>query len=160
MNITTKQTKPETAGVIAPPPLIFLGCYLLGFVLERFYPTDVLAGSTVRPLGVTLITLALALATYAIFTMKRVGTSENPYKPSTSLVTNGPYKFTRNPMYLAFSLLYVGIAILLHMLWPFLTLPIAILTLHIGVITREERYLKKLFSEEYTEYCSQVRRWL
>jgi protein-S-isoprenylcysteine O-methyltransferase Ste14 len=160
MNITTKQTKPETARVIAPPPLIFTGCYLLGYVFERFYPTEVLTGAIIGPLGITLITLALSLAIFAIVTMKRAGTSENPYKPSTSLVRGGPYKFTRNPMYLALSLLYMGIALLLHMLWPFLTLPIAILTLHFGVITREERYLKRLFSEEYTEYCSHVRRWI
>ncbi len=92
--------------------------------------------------------------------MHRAGTNVNPYKPTSGLVVNGPFRFTRNPIYLAFTLLYGGIAALVNALWAILLLPILLVIMRCGVIEREERYLEQKFGQEYLRYKERVRRWI
>lgn len=89
-----------------------------------------------------------------------VGTAIRPWNPSTALVLTGPYRWTRNPMYVAMTLIYAAISLLVDSLWPILFLPALLQTMNWGVIQREERYLEGLFGEEYRAYREQVRRWI
>ena len=91
--------------------------------------------------------------------MRRAGTNVRPDKPTTAIVKDGPYRFTRNPIYLANTVLYVGVTLLFNAFWPLLTLVPFFLLLHWGVVRREERYLEARFGETYLDYKSRVRRW-
>lgn len=153
----------NSAGVIAPPPLIFAVCLLMGYGLQTLYPVicaDCIDAGIIHFIGWLTIAMAVGLAVWAVVTMRRAGTSESPFNETTALVTAGPYKHTRNPMYISLTLLYLGIAQLNQWVWPLATLPLAIVILHYGVILREEKYLEGLFAEEYTKYRAKVRRWI
>lgn len=149
----------KTAGVIAPPPLIYLVGLGLGLLLERRWPLPFLPESLERPLSVLLFLAGLILIP-AVRAMDRAGTRPEPWKPTRALVTGGPYRFTRNPMYLGFSLIYLATAVLANSGWSMALLPPVLATMLLGVIVREERYLAARFGEEYTAYQRRVRRWL
>ena len=154
-----QQQGPATAGVLAPPPLIYAGFLLLGLLLHRCYPIQLLPPRFALPLG--LFTLLLGLvALPALHAFRRADTRPEPWKATTALVTTGPYRFSRNPMYLGFTLLYVGISLWVNAAWPPLLLPFLLGVMHYGVILREEGYLERLFGAEYRAYRQRVRRWL
>ena len=92
--------------------------------------------------------------------MRRAGTNVNPRDPTTAIVVEGPFRFSRNPLYLSLILAYLGITLLVNALWPLLLLPPLLVVLHWGVIAREERYLEAKFGESYRVYKARVRRWL
>jgi protein-S-isoprenylcysteine O-methyltransferase Ste14 len=92
--------------------------------------------------------------------MRRAGTNVDPYEPATAVVTEGPYRFTRNPMYVGFTLMYVGISALANALLPILLLPAVQQLMRRGVIEREERYLERKFGDEYRRYKESVGRWI
>ena len=92
--------------------------------------------------------------------MHRAGTNVDPYEPATAVVTGGPYRFTRNPMYVGFTLMYAGISALFNALPPVLLLPVVQQLMRRGVIEREERYLERKFGDEYLQYKEKVRRWI
>ena len=92
--------------------------------------------------------------------MRGAGTAVSAYKSTTSMVTGGSFQFSRNPMYLSLTMLYVGIAIVLKALWPLMLLPITLVGITLGVIKPEERYLERKFGQEYLSYKARVRRWL
>lgn len=92
--------------------------------------------------------------------MKQAGTNINPLQPATSLVTTGPFRFSRNPLYLSLTLLFAGLSLILNSLWGLIALAPVLAILHFGVILREERYLEAKFGESYRQYRTQVRRWL
>jgi protein-S-isoprenylcysteine O-methyltransferase Ste14 len=150
----------DTAGVIAPPPFIFVGGLLAGGLLHRIKPVRLLPPVWTKPTGGLLIGLAVTLAFTAVRTMTRAGTNVDPYHPSTAIVSGGPYRFTRNPIYLSFTLFYTGIAAIVNSLTMLLPLPIVVAVLQRGVIEREERYLERKFGDEYVQYKRRVRRWL
>jgi protein-S-isoprenylcysteine O-methyltransferase Ste14 len=104
--------------------------------------------------------LALLMLTVALITFLRHRTGIYPNQPATVIVRSGLYRFSRNPMYVALAILYVGIVLLTNLLWPLLLLPLVLLVLQKAVIAREERYLKEAFGESYEQYCRQVRRWI
>ena len=91
---------------------------------------------------------------------KRAGTDANPYRPSTALATDGPYRFSRNPAYLAMAITYVGITLAAEAPWALFMLAPAMLVIQYGVIAREERYLERLFGEDYLTYKRTTRRWI
>lgn len=92
--------------------------------------------------------------------MRRAHTNIDPRQPTTTIVVEGPYRFTRNPIYLSLTLLYSGLTVLFNALSGLLLLPIALIILRRGVIEREERYLERKFGEQYLSYKQRVRRWL
>lgn len=150
----------ETAGVIAPPPLIYAVTLGVGLLLQRLRPATIFPASVARLLSRVLIPTSLVLGVSAIRTMRRAGTSPNPGTATTAIVSQGPYRFSRNPIYLAFTLLYIGITAVRNARWPVLLLPGVLLTMQRGVIKREERYLEQRFGEPYLTYKQRVRRWL
>jgi protein-S-isoprenylcysteine O-methyltransferase Ste14 len=152
--------KDKTPGVIAPPPLIFLGFLLAGLVLDHFWPVGFLPVSWRGPLSVLLIAIGLVLGMLALHEFRRVGTEVSPHRPSTALAKGGIYAYTRNPLDLALTLIYLGIAAATDDLWLLpLTVPLLIV-IRYGVIGREERYLRVTFGEEYRQYRERVRRWV
>jgi protein-S-isoprenylcysteine O-methyltransferase Ste14 len=97
---------------------------------------------------------------WAIIAFRRAGTRPEPWKPVTAFVTSGPYRFTRNPMYVGFTLIYLGVAAMVNTAWPLWFLPAIFLTMHFGVVRREEAYLERRFGDDYRAYRDRVRRWL
>lgn len=164
--------RPATAGVIAPPPLLFLGALLIGFGLDRLLglesllalaglPPGLLPGLPARLLAGGLPAVAgLALALPALIGFRRAGTQAEPWKPASALVVAGPYRFTRNPMYLGLVLLYLGIALAAGGPLTLLMLAPLVAVVRYGVIGREERYLEARFGAAYRDYKGRVRRWL
>ncbi len=151
----------DSSGVIAPPPALYLGAYLLGVVMHIVSPLSILSSATALwAIGAVLLMVSGALARWAFVTMRHVGTSVNPYRPSTSLAITGPFHLSRNPIYVAMTGLYSGAAFLVNSAWPLLLLAPLLFLIHYGVIVREERYLFAKFGEAYAAYKSEVRRWL
>ena len=111
-------------------------------------------------IGIVLFIIAPLLAIPAMWRMKAAGTNVHPSEPTTTIVRGGPYRFTRNPMYLALTLLQIGVAFVLNDAITFLFAAALALMLHFGVILREERYLEAKFGEEYLALKRSVRRWI
>ena len=151
----------DTPGVIFPPPLIFLGGLLLGFGLNWGLSLPRLPE---RPwsyaLGALLVVLGLLLGFSAVRVLRGARTNINPYQPSTAVVTSGPYRWTRNPIYVSMILIYLGLALLLGVVGPLLLLLPVLAVMRFGVIEREERYLGQKFGEAYRSYTARVRRWV
>ena len=150
----------DVAGVPLPPPLIYVAGLAAGGVAEIVRSTN----GPPWPLSVAAalvgVVAFMALAGGAVGRFRRAGTTENPFKPSTALVFDGPYRLTRNPMYLGMAAVYVGLALVLGLMWAFAFLPLVLLAVDRLVIAREERYLERKFGREYVEYKQRVRRWI
>jgi protein-S-isoprenylcysteine O-methyltransferase Ste14 len=150
----------DTPGVIAPPPLIFVAGLAVGFGLEALLPGASLPDALRWVLGVALVLAGLALLASFNAAFRRKGTAVEPWRPTTAIVTTGPYRLTRNPAYVGMTLVYIGIAVLAEALWVLLPLPLVLAIVDRGVIAREERYLERKFGQEYLDYKRRVRRWL
>ncbi len=150
----------ENAGVIAPPPLIYLGSLLLGLLLNRAFPVVFLPQKVARVLGSLLVGSAIPAQIWFFLTMQRARTPISPSEPVRQVVTTGPFRLSRNPAYVSLTILYVGIASLVNTLWPILLLPAVLAVIQRGVIEREERYLERKFGEEYLRYKARVPRWI
>ena len=154
------ETQRDTPGVIAPPPLGLLGFLLAGLALDWIRPLPLLPAVVQYAIGGVLIALASAFAFSAIARFLRAGTNVPTRRPATVLVTNGPYRFTRNPIYTGMILLLLGIGVMVDSAWILaMAVPLA-LVLRFGVIAREERYLEAKFGDPYRAYCARVRRWI
>ncbi|CAA9442439.1 MAG: hypothetical protein AVDCRST_MAG78-2534 [uncultured Rubrobacteraceae bacterium] len=150
----------DKAGVVAPPPLIYLASLVLGLLLNRRFPVSLLPRGIARSLGWLLLGGGMLLIGWFEWTMRHAGTPANPYKPVSHMVTEGPFHYTRNPAYLSMAMIYSGVASLVNALWVILLLPVTLLVIQRGVIEREERYLERKFGEEYLRYKGRVRRWI
>ena len=154
----------DTAGVIAPPPVIYLIGLVAGLVADWLYPLGIGPGGLAPPTqwlaGAIVILSALALAGAAIWEFRRVGTNVPTYRPTTALVIAGPYRRTRNPIYIALSLLFAGIAVAADNGWLLIALVPILAVMNWGVVAREDAYLEAKFGEDYRAYKRRVRRWL
>ncbi len=150
----------DTPGVIARPPLIYLGFLALGWMLHALLPIYVLPRVWSRLLGVLLIGSGAVIGGAALRAMYRADTNPDPHQPTTAIVTDGPFKYTRNPIYVSFTLIYAGIAALANSIWTLLLLPGVLVIMQRGVIEREERYLERKFGDDYRSYKARVRRWI
>ena len=150
----------DNAGVIAPPPLIYLFPLILSLRLNRKIPAPFLPGRTSRLAGWPVLGAGIALAVWFNWTMRQAGTPVNPRKPVSRVVTDGPFRYTRNPGYLSLAMIYAGISTIRNSLWSILLLPVVLLVIRYGVIAREEQYLERKFGEEYLAYKARVRRWI
>jgi protein-S-isoprenylcysteine O-methyltransferase Ste14 len=148
-----------TAGVAAPPPLIFGGALLLGLLLGRLQPDAGRGERFARTLGGASVIAGIAIGAAAISALKRVGTNLDPYKPSTALATGGVFLLSRNPAYVGATSIYIGIALYARSLPAFTLLPIVLALLDRLVVSREERYLEGRFGDEYRRYRDAVPRW-
>jgi protein-S-isoprenylcysteine O-methyltransferase Ste14 len=159
----TPETGPaerDAPGVIAPPPLIYLGGLAIGFGLDALLPSASLPGVVMWSVGGVLLLAGFALAASFIAAFRGAGTPVDVRRPASALVTTGPYRVTRNPGYLGMALTYAGIAVTTGALWAFVPLVAALLLIDRGVISREERYLEGKFGEQYRSYRARTRRWL
>lgn len=150
------------AGVNFPPPFYFVIGFLVGWLLQRMVPLRVPASESdaMNTAGWILIIAGIALLMWAQITFRHHGTTVIPNRPASTMVTSGPYAFTRNPMYVSLIVLYLGLALLTRMLWPIIVLPIVLILLTVLVIKREERYLDSAFGADYAEFRKRVRRWV
>lgn len=155
-------TTRDHPGVIAPPPLIYLGFLLAGFGLGQLVsePSLGLDADWRRGLAFVLVIGGLLLDGIAAGTFRRLGTPPEPWKPTTALATGGLYRYSRNPIYVGFGVTYAGFAlamdspVALAMLFP------CLIVVDRFVIQREEAYLAAKFGAEYQAYKGKVRRWL
>jgi protein-S-isoprenylcysteine O-methyltransferase Ste14 len=153
-------TDRPTAGIPFPPPTVYVLGLLIAIPLELLFPTGSL------PVLVTVIgtLIGVAVSLYmdgaAMSNFSKADTPAIPFKPTEALVTTGPYRFTRNPMYVGMAALYIALALVFGLLWAFAFLPFVILVIDRQVIAREEPYLERLFGQEYLDYKKRVRRWL
>ena len=150
----------DNPGGWVPPPLTYLLTLLLGLVLDRRLHLPFLPHRVAGVLGWPLVGGGLALATWFIRKMRGADTTLDVNKPASSLVQDGPFRYSRNPGYLSLVMIYTGIAILRNALWAILLLPLVLVVTQRELIEREERYLERTFGEEYLAYKRRVRRWV
>ncbi len=153
----------DHAEVAMKPPFLFLGALVFGSLLSLVIPLGprlASANGQALAVGVTFMAIGFALAAFSVRNFRRAGTSVVPGEPSTTLVVTGPYRITRNPIYIGFVLVYFGLAVILTSLWVLLLLIPVLLILQRGVVEREEGYLTRQFGETYRRYQARVPRWL
>jgi protein-S-isoprenylcysteine O-methyltransferase Ste14 len=150
----------DNPGIRVPPPPIYLLALLLGLLLDRRTHVPFLPRGVARVLGWPLVGGGMALAAWFVWTMRSADTTIRIDKPVSSLVQDGPFRYSRNPGYVALTMIYAGIAALRNALWAILLLPLVLFVIQREVIEREERYLERTFGEEYLNYKRRVRRWV
>ena len=147
-------------GVVVSPPLLFFGILLGGLGLQFLFPLRFVNSLFVQlAVGFPIATVGFGLGGWAVRTLTKAGTDPRPHSPVRSLVAHGPYRFSRNPVYLSGIIILLGIAVAADTLWLILLLPIGLVLIHLQV-RREEEYLEERFGEEYRKYKLNVRRWL
>jgi protein-S-isoprenylcysteine O-methyltransferase Ste14 len=153
-------SRDETAGVIAPPPLIYLAGLGLGFALDAFLRDTPIPAAVQWTVGPALVLIGLTLMRSFLRSFHRADTAVRPDRPTSALVADGPYRFTRNPAYLGMAIVCSGIVVWSSQLWAFIGVFAAVVVIDRGVIAREERYLTARFGAEYESLRARVRRWL
>jgi protein-S-isoprenylcysteine O-methyltransferase Ste14 len=152
---------PSLPGIIAPPPRLYMGTFAIAAIGHVVFPLPVTStGLIIRLFGVFMLIISALLARWSFLTMRKIGTSANPNKESVALSTSGPFAFTRNPIYLAMTGLYIGAGALLNSWWALFLLPPLLYLMHKGVILREERSLRAQFGDADDAYKATVRRGL
>ncbi len=151
-----------TSGVRFPPPLIYAGGFAAGYGAHRLLPIRLWPQVTALAslVGWGLLVAGVLLAVSAAYLFRRAGTTPNPTKPTSALVIWGPYRLSRNPMYVGMATLYVGGTLLLHDPWPLAFLPVVMAMVQRYVVAREEAYLERMFGDVYRAYKARVRRWI
>ena len=150
----------RATGVILPPPVIYVLFLAVAWLLEWLIPIALPQNLWTHYIGWGLIDAGVLLMLWAGLLMLWRKTTVNPYGKPARLLEEGPFRISRNPIYLADSLIYCGIALLWGSLWPWLLLPAVVISMQRGVIVHEERLLTQLFGDDYRRYCGRVRRWL
>ena len=153
----------DFADVVVKPPILFLGAIVLGCLLSWIVPLGpglASANALALAVGGALAAVGLALFVVPVREFRRAGTSLVPGEPSTVLLDRGPYRYTRNPIYISFIVFYFGVAIMLTSTWMLLLLIPVLIVLQRGVVEREEAYLQSKFGEAYRKYQARVPRWL
>jgi len=151
---------PDSPHVIVLPPLLYVAALAAGLLLNWAFPEPILYGDARYWIGGALAAIGVLIAAWARSLMERAGTNVNPMLPTTAIVTTGPFRFSRNPLYIALNLMYVGLALLTNAGWVLALIVPVLLVMHYGVIRREERYLEAKFGDAYRGYRARVRRYL
>ncbi len=155
------RTTADNPGVGVHPPLFFLSAFLLGVVIDdRLQRLPIYAVEQGRWLGALIGIAGLALVATGRWAMIKHGTNVNPTRPTTTIVESGPFRFSRNPLYVGLTLIYVGVSLLLNIWWSLFLLVPVWLVMHIFVVRREETYLESKFGSTYLTYRDRVRRYL
>jgi protein-S-isoprenylcysteine O-methyltransferase Ste14 len=156
-----RQSASEVANVgLIRPPIVYLASIGLGVLVHLFWPAQLFPASVSVPIGIMFVLVAGALFIFAVRAFRKADTPVPGNRPTTAIVDTGPYSFSRNPIYLAFTLFQVGLAAWVNSLAVLLTLLPALALMALVVIPREERYLEARFPSEYLRYKRAVRRWL
>jgi len=150
---------PDTPGVIAKPPTIYSAAVVVALVLHFLMPLPISPAPVRLWIGLSLIVLGGVLVFFALGEFRNCETSEDTNVPATALVTSGPYRFSRNPMYVSLTLMLLSIGVAANIWWILLMVAPVLVVMHVGVILREERYLEQKFGQVYRDYKDSVRRW-
>ncbi len=151
----------DRPAILVSPPALLAGILLIGALIHYFaWTVALLPPVPARILGAALVVGARVWAQAARNAFRRVGTNVLPTQPTIALATDGPYRYTRNPIYLSDLVLYLGAALLVNGAAPVVLMPLVAIGLHWGVVRPEEQYLHRKFGSGYTAYCQRVRRWL
>src|SRR5262245_23101196 len=144
----------DNPGVVVRPPLLYLAALAAMLVLRWLWPLPILGGAAFWP-GLALVVFGVGILIWG-----RRGTNVDPLLPSTAVVTSGPYRFSRNPLYVGLAIVYLGLTLTFDAWWGIVLLALVLIVMHLGVIQREERYLERKFGDGYRQYRSAVRRYL
>lgn len=151
----------DNPGVIAHPPLIYLIGLLAGLGLDWLWPAAFFADAAWQyAIGAVVIVVSFMIVIPAFWRFHRAGTNVPTSRPSTTVVTSGPYRYSRNPIYVSMTVLIVGIGITVDSAWILAQLVPVLIVMRYGVIAREEAYLERKFGDEYRRYKASVRRWI
>ena len=145
-------------GVRVPPPVIATGVMVGAWLLDRVWTVQI--GPPLVPLGAMVLFLAIALCGWAVLVLVRAGNDPRPDRPDATLVDSGPFRFSRNPIYLGLLLAAAGLALMWGTLWAWLGVAVLHALLDRLVIAREEAYLAARFGDAYRTYAARVRRWM
>jgi protein-S-isoprenylcysteine O-methyltransferase Ste14 len=152
--------KVDHAQLVVNPFVIYVGIGLLAVPLQVLMPLPFISAPAAQLIGVVIMAANFPIGLPAIRGMLKAKTSPNPHRPTTALVLSGPYRFSRNPMYLGLTLLYAGLMTFFQLPWGVLFTPIVIWLITVWVIGPEEEYLEHQFGAEYVQYKQAVRRWV
>ncbi len=147
-------------GLSIPPPVIYTTALLVGIGLNYVWPTSLLPSPWRYIVGIVITVVASVVITPVLTRFRRAGTPFDVRKPALTLITDGPYRFSRHPSYGALTLLYIGVALLLDNRWVLILAVPLLLVMDQWVVRKKERHLEAKFGEEYRRYKSAVRRWL
>ena len=153
-------TRTDSPGVWFPPPLWYVLAVLIGVLLDRLVSLPIAAGSMTTIAGVIFVAGGVTLAIVSVGRFRRSRTSLVPIRSADTLVVYGPYRYTRNPMYVSLALITIGCGLLLATWWPIVLLVPTLGIVRRFVIRPEEQYLHRRFGTEYDAYTRRVRRWL
>jgi protein-S-isoprenylcysteine O-methyltransferase Ste14 len=156
VRVSMHNAPPDTAQVIVLPPLVYGAACVMGLLLHLVLPLHLLSTTLARGIGVVCVLVSLPLAIATFRALSRAHTPVDPMKPTTALVTAGPFRYSRNPIYVALTLLYLGVAFLVNTLWILLLVVPVLVVIRYGVIAREEAYLTRKFGDAYHQYTTQV----
>ena len=153
------KTSTDSPGVIVFPPALLLGTILLSVLLNLIWPLYFTPMAWMKVAGGLLFILGGFLAGWGRRTMVRAGTNVPPHKPTLAVVTNGPFRFTRNPLYCGGTVAYIGLSVGFNLIWALILMVPMLWVLNWGIVRREERYLEKKFGDSYLAYKARVPRW-
>ncbi len=142
------------------PPLIYLAGLVIGSLADAWMPLKFVSRPAAWALGAAILACGALLAGSALLTFRGFGTTVRPDRAATTLVISGPYKITRNPMYLGLALAYLGIAVAGQLVWAIVLLPVVLVIIQRRAIQPEEAFLRRRFGADYTNYAARVRRWI
>jgi protein-S-isoprenylcysteine O-methyltransferase Ste14 len=151
---------PAGAQVRLIPPVVYFGPFGVMWALHWWRPWAIPGGTGLTVAGLALVLTGVALTIWSALTFRNAHTTVIPWEQVSAMVTGGPFRVSRNPIYLADAIAYLGATLLIHSWWPLLVLPGILVVIRRKVIDREERYLTERFGESYREYQLRVRRWL
>ena len=154
-----EQDRPNTS-LMVHPPIVALIFIVVAYFLGRFIPLPFTAPAILRYIGLALTIIGFLLGIGAFIEFNKAQTTLDPHGSTRQLVTSGIYRFTRNPIYLGFLLMVIGLPLYFGFYWGIVLAPIYIFLMNHLVIQHEEAYLKKKFGDIYTTYISRVRRWV
>lgn len=159
--MSTIDAKSDHAQIILNPFFIYFLMAACAVLLQRLLPLPaVLSGPVPRTIVALIMIINLVIGLAAARGMLTARTSLNPHRPTTALVLSGPFRFTRNPMYVGLTVFYIGLMLVFELTWGLILLPIVVWLITIWVIVPEEKYLEQKFGSDYLDYKSRVRRWV
>ncbi len=157
---TASDTDKRGDDIVLPPPSIPVVVMLFSRYLEWHWPLAMPASGFLYWFGLGVAVIGLSLILFVGMRFTRAGTDLRPHKPTSALITDGPFEYSRNPIYVGFLIIQAGVALVLGSFWMLILLPLTFFGLEWLIIRREERYLARKFGRFYTDYRSQVRRWV
>ena len=157
---TNIRKKMNTSVPKIPPPIFFLAALFVMILLNSFVPIGHWLNYPWRYLGVIIIVIGFSLSLGSGIYFRKLGTNPRPGTQANVLVTKGPFRFTRNPMYVGLVTMLIGVSILLGSYSPLFIIPVLFVILHTQFVLREEKWMEGWFGERYLEYKSKTPRWL